>query len=118
MNDQSPDQGLRYNTGKPQLSLVLEAPNALRGVARVLEFGAKKYDRSNWKRGLPYTEITDSLLRHMLAFFEGEELDAESGLPHTDHIATNALFLSEMRVHKPECDDRSPTHKTSGNHAS
>ena len=90
------DKADRFNNGKPQLSMVLEAGLALSGCAKVLEFGAKKYDRSNWKKGLEINSIMDSMTRHQIALMSGETIDPESGLPHVDHIMCNALFMSEM----------------------
>jgi hypothetical protein len=88
------------------LSLVLEARNALDGVAKILEYGMSKYSRANWRKGLSHTEIADSMLRHTTAYLAGETVDPESGLPHVDHILCNALFLSEMtRIH-PQLEDR------------
>lgn len=102
------EQGaMRFNTDKPPLSMIVEAKHALNGCASVLQFGAKKYARGNWHKGLRHTEICDSLLRHMSAYLAGEDIDPESGLSHVDHILCNALFLSEgVRTH-PELDDRS-----------
>jgi hypothetical protein len=100
------EQGLRYNDNKPKLSFVAEFPNALVGVTRVLEFGAQKYARSNWQKGLPFTEVLDSMMRHQIAWTNGEDLDPESGLSHLDHILCNALFLSELSRTKPDFDDR------------
>ena len=97
----------RHNTGKAQLSLVLEARHALEGMAAVLEFGAKKYARGNWHKGLPHADICDSLLRHISRYLEGEDIDEESGKPHVDHIFCNAMFLAQgFRTH-PELDNRS-----------
>lgn len=84
-------QALRYNKGKPQYSLI--ALDCLEECARVLEFGAKKYARDNWRKGMPQNEIIDSLLRHLSALQRGEEIDPESGLPHIGHIQCNAMFL-------------------------
>lgn len=101
-----PGQALRYNAGKPQLSYLFSAPHAIEGVAKVMEFGAQKYARDNWKKGFPYTSLADSLARHLSEFLSGVDTDQDSGLPHVDHILCNALFLSELTRIKPEFDDR------------
>lgn len=98
--------GSRYNQGKSPLSYVLQFGNAISGVATVGAFGAMKYARNNYKKGLSHTEIADSMMRHLAAYLCGEEVDPESGLPHVDHVAWNGLALAEMvRLH-PELDDR------------
>lgn len=88
------EQAMRKNEGKPELSYILEADYAIKGVCEVLAFGAEKYDRGNYKKGFPKEKLADSLLRHLTSFLNGEELDQESGLHHTDHVLANALFLA------------------------
>lgn len=102
----NPTMGDRYNKGKPQLSYVMEFPNAVKGVSLVAEFGAIKYARNNYKSGLKHVEIIDSLLRHMSDYMAGEDVDPESGLPHVFHIAWNGLALAEMTKLHPELDWR------------
>lgn len=97
----------RFNTGKPRLSLVLEAKHALNEVAQVLEYGEQKYARGNWHKGLNHTEICDSLLRHLTAYLSGEDIDDESQCKHVGHVLANAIFLAELINTKPELDDRS-----------
>lgn len=90
----------RHNKGKPQLSFILDAPNAINELAEVFAMGAEKYERDNWKKGLDKNEIIDSLLRHLTAFKDGEVKDSESGLSHTAHVLWNALVLAEQHSTK------------------
>lgn len=91
--------GTRHNDGKPKLSLVLDAREALEGAALVLGDGLIEYGRGNWSRGLDHAEVVDSLMRHLLAYNSGEDVDPKSGRPHVDHITCNALFLA-THVHR------------------
>jgi hypothetical protein len=75
--------------------------------ARVAEFGARKYASWNWSAGLPRMQLAASLLRHLFAYMRGQDIDPESGLPHTDHIVWNAAALAHHHHHGIE-DDRRP----------
>lgn len=108
------ETALRYNSRKPRISLLLEAPNALVGATRILEYGCIKYSRRNWKKGLLFTEIIDSMMRHIVEFMDGKDTDAE-GLKHIDCILVNAIFLAELSVTKPYFDDRKFIGRVNGN---
>jgi hypothetical protein len=84
-------QADRYNGGKPELSYV--DLTCFEDCAKVLAYGATKYERNNWRKGMPITKLLDSLLRHVAALQRGELIDSESGLPHIGHIQCNAMFL-------------------------
>lgn len=94
----------RFNDGKLQWSMV--DFKSLEDMVRVMEFGAKKYGRNNWKKGLKTTEIVDSMLRHIYAYLDGEDVDPESGINHTGHIMCNAMFLSHMHLFRKDMDTR------------
>jgi len=96
--------GDRSNEGKLKWSLV--SWKALAPMVKVLMFGATKYSAWNWTKGLKYTEICESLLRHTHAFLEGKDDDPESKLEHVGHILCNAMFLSYMFLFKKDMDDR------------
>ena len=95
---------IRYDQDKLDWSLV--PMQHLEGMVRVLMFGTKKYAPHNWRKGFPPSRITNSLQRHLNAFNAGEDIDPESGLPHTAHILCNALFLASNQAEHPEMDDR------------
>lgn len=94
----------KFDGGKTRFELV--DPLALKGLADVLEFGAKKYAVDNWRKGFPFTRIIASLERHLNAIKAGEDIDPESGLPHIDHVGCNWMFLSFFMKRMPELDDR------------
>ena len=60
----------------------------------------------NWRKGLHYSRVTNSLQRHLNEFNAGNDIDEETGLRHVDHILCNALFLSGITKEHPEMDDR------------
>ena len=67
-------------------------------MARVLEFGAKKYERNNWRLPGEPCEIIDSLLRHLRDINVYEKLDSDSNLPHIGHLMCNVMFLTYQYV--------------------
>jgi len=91
----NPQKMMRKNGGKPKLSFVLDFPNAMEQVSRVMEAGAEKYERNNWKNGAPFSEMEDSMMRHILAFHNCKDDDVESAQSHLAHIICNASFIME-----------------------
>ena len=96
--------GLKYDSGKAPLSLL--DGDWLLGVARVLDFGKKKYAAHNWRQGIAISRLLDAALRHILAFNGGEDIDPESGLPHLDHASCCLMFAAGMMRTRPDLDDR------------
>lgn len=84
----------KADMGKPRPTLV--PVSLIFAVTAIREYGCQKYhDPDNWKQVSPQ-RYRDALYRHWLAYLSGEYSDAESGLPHLWHLATNAAFLIEM----------------------
>lgn len=78
----------------PKTPIELIPPQFLEGIAAVLQFGAKKYARNNWMKGMSWSVVFGSIMRHLWAWFRGEENDPESGLPHLWHAGCGLMFLS------------------------
>lgn len=98
------DQAMKHDTGKPGIAWLPMAE--LQDIAEVLDFGAIKYDRGNWKKGMPWMKIVNSMLRHIFAWTLGEKIDPESGKSHLAHAACNILFLMYYEKHRQSFDDR------------
>lgn len=99
-----PQVGMKYDQDKPRMDL-LDA-TALEGLAKVLTFGANKYDAHNWRNGINYSRCVAALMRHLSAIQRGEDFDPESGLPHIDHLGCCWMFLSNFMKTRSDLDDR------------
>lgn len=75
---------------------------------RVLQHGARKYGVNNWKKteGFKYSRCYNALLRHMFAWWQGEDIDPESGITHLAHAMCNLLFLTYHVGNTKNADDR------------
>jgi len=106
LNSSAKGSGARANAGKAEYHQI--PLWALEGVAQVLMYGAKKYKKGNWAKGMAWSIPFDCAMRHLAAWQAGEELDAESNCSHLDHALTNLIFLAAYRKLYPEGDDRVP----------
>lgn len=97
--------GLKYDQDKPPIDLI--PSESIIEIAKVLGFGAKKYERHNWKKGISYSRLIAAALRHVLAYNGGEDLDPESQLSHISHAQCCLAFLSTFIAEgRKELDDR------------
>lgn len=104
VNSTEKGSGARYNSGKPDLTLIPLI--TLYDEAKVWEYGAKKYARNNWQKGMNWSVPLACALRHLAKFQAGEDLDEETGLPHIAHAMCNLRMLTLYAKTFPEGDDR------------
>lgn len=97
--------GVKFDDGKTRYDLLPAYP--LEMLALIYTFGARKYEDNNWRKGLRWGRVFAAVMRHLWAFWQGEDLDPESGLPHLAHAAWGLFTLMEYGVTHPELDDRS-----------
>lgn len=98
-------EGIKYDENKERYDLI--PPYSLNEIAKVFTYGSKKYADRNWELGMKWGRIFGAVMRHTWAFWRGEELDKESGLPHLAHAAWGLLILLEYSRLKRDFDDRS-----------
>lgn len=99
-----PTPGKKLDSGKAPVAqgFIAYFRKAMEAVAKVSEYGAKKYavaySDQNWRRVEDAkNRYADALARHFAAYVAGESHDPESGLPHLDHVSWNANALIELR---------------------
>lgn len=89
--------GIKNDNGKLRYDLV--PVSALEAVAEGMTMGAEKYGDNNWQ-GVDPERYYAALMRHLIAWRQGEVNDPESGLNHLKHVLTNTVFLLELTKNK------------------
>ncbi len=96
--------GTKNDQAKPDLSLI--PTDALWGMAAALTYGAKKYDRHNFREGIEFSRLVAACMRHLTAWNEGENIDNETSLSHLDHALASLAMLKFMEVNRQDMDNR------------
>jgi hypothetical protein len=82
---------------------------ALRGTALAMLEGSLKYGRHNYRdAGVRASVYFDACQRHLLPWWEGEDLDPDSQLSHIDKAIATLLVLRDGMLHGNWQDDRPP----------
>ena len=81
-------------------------PELLEETARVLTFGAQKYSAHNWAQGASWSRYFSARMRHMWAWWRGEDNDPETGFSHLAHAACCLSFLIAYQRRGLGEDDR------------
>ena len=69
--------------------------------------GAMKYGRANFRAiGVRASIYVDAAQRHLLAWFEGQDNDPDSGLPHLAHALACLAILADAEAAGTMTDDR------------
>lgn len=69
--------------------------------------GAFKYGRHNYREeGVCASTYFSACLRHLVAWFEGEDIDPDSGLHHLTKLMTSVMVIRDAQLNGKEKDDR------------
>ena len=100
------EEGLKFDNGKTRYELV--PPEALEEITKVLTFGATKYADRNWEKGIKYSRVFGACMRHLWAWWRGEDKDPETGLSHLAHAGCCIFFLLTFEQRKMDDFNDSP----------
>ena len=71
--------------------------------------GGRKYGRHNYRSiGVRSSVYYDATIRHLASWWEGEDIDPDSGLPHVSKAIASLLVLRDAQIMGMEEDDRPP----------
>ena len=84
----------KFDSDKVRVSLI--DPLYLKGIGEVMTQGANVHGADNWKLCDDPTRFLDALLRHTIAYWNGDKIDKESGHTHLYHIGFNAMALDYL----------------------
>jgi hypothetical protein len=88
----------KYDQGKPRFDLI--DPFFTLQMARVFEYGARKYGENSWQKvSNPRARYCAALHRHINEWQRKQIIDDESGEYHLAHAACNLMFLMWEDIH-------------------
>lgn len=98
----------KIGQAKPSLHHV--PPRVLLEVAQAMMEGSKKYGIYNYRKaGVSYSTYYSSTFRHLIAWFEGEDIDPDSGLSHVVKAISGLIVLRDSMLQNNYQDDRPNT---------
>lgn len=97
-------EAMKSHDEKPRMDLIPSEVLFYMGFG--FGYGADKYEDRDWEQGADWGKYYAALLRHLCAWWAGEELDPESGLPHLAHAACCLAILAAYRQRGIGTDDR------------
>lgn len=102
-----PDNNPKTAYGVKKTPLHLIPPSALIAEAEVFGLGARKYGPYNWRENSVSSSVYQAAaLRHLLAWWNGESIDPESGQSHLAHARACLGILIDAESHGSLNDDR------------
>ncbi len=95
--------------GSLKVGMHVIPPSVLMQIALALEEGELKYSGFNWRSKetpITYSKYYDAVMRHMAQHFEGEDIDAQSGVSHIIKAAATLIVLYDAMQQNNLVDDR------------
>ena len=95
--------------GSTKASLCCVPCGPLFEVGAAMLDGSAKYGRHNWRViGVRASVYYEAALRHLMKYWEGEDLDKDSGVHHLAHVAACCLIARDAAMSDKLDDDRPP----------
>lgn len=100
----SKEEANKFDGEKVRLDLL--PPEAIFSLGKVMTFGAQKYGDRNWENGMKWSRLFGAAMRHLWAWFKGEDKDPETSYSHLEHALCCVAFLVAYEQRGVGEDDR------------
>ena len=98
--------------GQAKPSLHHVPPRVLIEIALAMMEGSRKYGIYNYRKaGVSFSTYYSSTFRHLISWFEGEDIDPDSGVSHVTKAISGLIVLRDSMLENNFIDDR-PNTKT------
>lgn len=95
---------IKFDSLKDRFDLIPAKP--LRDLAWLYTKGSVKYLDRNWEKGMKWSRVYASTMRHLNKFWQGYNLDGETRVKHVIAAAWGCFALAEYIDTHRELDDR------------
>jgi hypothetical protein len=86
--------------------------NVLAEIGVAMLEGSVKYGRHNYRAaGVRASVYYDALMRHLMSWWEGEDMDPDSGMNHITKALSCLVVLRDAQMQQMYTDDRPPKSK-------
>lgn len=104
----SPDGNPKTAVGVTKPSLHAIPPLALLHLGQAMADGNRKYGLVNWRHDpITMSVYINAIWRHLLALWDGQNVDPTTGIKHTAYIMANCAILLDAEAQGTLNDDRS-----------
>ena len=93
---QKDDGDIKADSGKLRYDLI--PVEALKGIAEIFTYGARKYNDNNWLKSKYPDRYYAAMMRHISEIRRGHFVDNESDLFHIDHALVCLIMYRELMI--------------------
>ncbi len=102
-----PDDNPKTSIGMKKPSLSAVPPSALIHLGRAMADGRRKYGAMNWRdKRITASVHYDAAMRHLMAWFDGEQCARDSGVHHLGHAMACLAIVLDAEATGNLNDDR------------
>lgn len=105
MSNYSTNAKFEFGDAKPPITEI--PPVAIFLMGQVMLRGSQKYGPFNWRdNGVDIRTYVNAMARHMFAYWDGQDCDPETGIPHLAHVMACCGIILDLHMNGDLTDNR------------